>query len=232
MGNGTLDSVGAAGVVCDVRVRWAPGHTGIEGNEAADKLADLGARQEDWDAGPASEPTVSGILSTFRNLRRDAQRSWWTSCSTKLSRWYRKWGLEYQVKLPPELNLPRGTLHRLLAIRSSHGDFSWYHTKFNHTDAKLVCSCGHPKSPEHLVLCGSAGSPKRLSNFGQDDHPRHLPAPWKASNTSLAFWQNRSTSRNCSESRSSTPRSVPDNRAVLTQLQQASLAVCMSTTVL
>jgi ribonuclease HI len=137
----------------DVRVRWAPGHTGIEGNEAADKLADLGARKDDWDAGPASEPTVSGIRSTFRTLRREAQRSWWTSCSTKLSSWYKKWGLEYQVKLPPELNLPRATLHRLLAIRSSHGDFSWYHTKFKHTDAKLVCSCGQPKSPEHLVLC-------------------------------------------------------------------------------
>ena len=44
----------------DVKIRWAPGHTGIEGNEAADRLADLGA-QQDWDTGLASEPTVSGI---------------------------------------------------------------------------------------------------------------------------------------------------------------------------
>src|SRR5271168_525072 len=73
------------------------------------------------------------------------------------SRWYKKWGLDYQMKLPPELNLPRATLHRLLAIRSSHGDFSWYHTKFNHKDAKLVCSCGQPKSPEHLVFCRKQG---------------------------------------------------------------------------
>lgn len=26
-----------------IKIRWAPGHTGIEGNEAANKLADLGA---------------------------------------------------------------------------------------------------------------------------------------------------------------------------------------------
>jgi ribonuclease HI len=69
----------------DVRIRWAPGHTGIEGNEAADELANLGALKEEWDSGPASEPTVSGIRSIFRKQRREAQCSWWAWHSTKLS---------------------------------------------------------------------------------------------------------------------------------------------------
>ena len=73
--------------------------------------------------------------------------------STKLSAQYTKWKLDYWVKPLPELDLPRSTLHRLLAIRSTHGDFSWYHRKFNHEDAKLTCSCGRPKDPEHLVRC-------------------------------------------------------------------------------
>jgi hypothetical protein len=136
----------------DIRIKWAPGHTGIEGNEAADKLADLGACQQ-CDTGPASQPTVSGIRSIFRQLRREAQSSWWAKSSTKLSAQYKKWKLDYWVKPLPELELPRSTLHHLLALRSTHGDFSWYHRKYHHDDAKLTCSYGRPKDPEHLVRC-------------------------------------------------------------------------------
>jgi ribonuclease HI len=49
----------------DVRVQWAPGHIGIEGNEVVDKLVDLGAIKEDWDTGLVSKSTVSGIRSIF-----------------------------------------------------------------------------------------------------------------------------------------------------------------------
>ena len=137
----------------DIRICWAPGHTGIKGNEAADKLADLGASQSQWDPSLTSEPTVSGICSIFRDLQRAAQSAWWAMCSTKLSIWYKKWGLDYKVKPLPELKLPHMTLHHFLAIHSSHRDFSWYHRKFTHDDAKLTCSCGHPKDPEHIVCC-------------------------------------------------------------------------------
>jgi ribonuclease HI len=58
----------------NIRTKWAPGHTGIEGNEAADKLADLGASQR-CATGPTSQPTISGIRSICRALQRDAQIS-------------------------------------------------------------------------------------------------------------------------------------------------------------
>jgi hypothetical protein len=129
---------------------------GIQGNEAADKLADQGASQEIWDEGPAAEPTVSGIRSMYHALNRRAAATWWEKHSQTLSAWYRSWAISYKIKELPELRLPRTTLQRLLAIRSNHGDFAWYHRKFKHEDACLECSCGQPKNPLHLVRCRKA----------------------------------------------------------------------------
>ena len=141
----------------DVRVRWSPGHMGIIGNEAADKLATAGC-VEQWDAGLPSQPTISGIKSLYRGLRDDARAMWWQEASDCLSRKYKRWHLDYKVKSLPELQLSRALLHRLLALRSTHGDFHWYHTKFKHADANLKCSCGMRKAPLHLVLCRKSRS--------------------------------------------------------------------------
>ena len=73
-----------------------------------------------------------------------------------LSAWYRSWVTSYKTKEPPELSLPRTTLQRLMAIRSNHGDFAWYHRRFKHEDARLECSCGQPRNPLHLVRCRKA----------------------------------------------------------------------------
>jgi hypothetical protein len=73
---------------------------------------------------------------------------------TKLSKWYKSWDLAYTPRSgPKELDLPRVTLATRLSIRSMHGDFVWYHRKYNHTDANLTCSCRQDKTPEHLALC-------------------------------------------------------------------------------
>lgn len=161
----------------DIRTKWSPGHTDIEGNEAADKQANDGALLPQWDAGLASEPTVSGIRTLARKQVSQAQATWWGIASRKLSRWYNGWKLPYTIKELPELSLPRPILHRLLAIRTNHGDFSWYHNKFHHVDAKLVCACKRSKTPDHLVLCNR--TQRRFNRWPKGSRPRLPPTSRK-----------------------------------------------------
>ncbi|ESZ89587.1 hypothetical protein SBOR_10028 [Sclerotinia borealis F-4128] len=139
----------------DIRVKWSPGHESIEGNEVANHLADLGAKKPSWDTGPASQPTYSGVRSIARILKEKARQEWWTACKPALSLWYKQWDPVYKVKPLPKLLLPRVVLYKLITIRTSHGDFGWYHRKFGYT-GDTECSCGRPKTPAHLVHCRKA----------------------------------------------------------------------------
>ena len=136
----------------EVFIKWAPGHSGIEGNEIADGLANLEARQSSYPTGKAAMPRLSGIKFIARTTLHNMQRVWWSKNRYKLSEWYKRWDLGYSPRSgPAELDLPRASLARLLSIRSMHGDFAWYHQKFHHDDANLTCSCGLDKTPEHLA---------------------------------------------------------------------------------
>ncbi|KAJ6103491.1 hypothetical protein N7486_005918 [Penicillium sp. IBT 16267x] len=100
--------------------------------------------------------SVHLVPSIYRDLRDAAQLAWWNQASPSLSRWYTDRGGEYKVRPLPELGLRRPVLHRWLAMRSSYGDFDWYHRRFQHDDAKLDCPCGNKKTPEHIALCPRA----------------------------------------------------------------------------
>ena len=111
----------------------------------------------------------------------DSQQTWWLERKRKLSKWYKSWKLDYTPRRSPdELDLPRATLARLLSIRSSHGDFAWYHRRFKHDNANLTCSCGREKTPEHLVLCR-----KTIGAFGR--WPLRPPIPPSSRSEGLAY---------------------------------------------
>ena len=140
--------------IWDIHTKWCPGHTGILGNEEADSLADREAKDPSAPFGIAANPTVSGIRTAARRQVELARQAWWKKANTGLSEWYRQWQLPYTTtKSPVELTLPRRVLSHFLAIRTTHGDFSWYHRKFHHEEANCHCTCGRPKTPDHLVRC-------------------------------------------------------------------------------
>ena len=83
---------------------------GIEGNEAADALAGSAADplSPKWIDDPiALQPTVCGIRSLAREVKKTATVSWWTNVEPKLSGRYRKWALPYGVRLKGHHLVPR-----------------------------------------------------------------------------------------------------------------------------
>ena len=127
--------------------------------------------------------TVARLCRIVREKAAAAFKSWWEKEAPAR---YKELGIRLASGCPPELELARATLHRLLAARFGHGDFADYHERFEHEDAVLECSCGKRKAPEHFLLCdkvrardlprlvGScrdkiralmAGPPRKFANF-------------------------------------------------------------------
>src|ERR1700712_4660937 len=99
---------------------------------AREVVVGLTPRGAAWDPGMPSEPTISGIKTQYRQMRDSARALWWENNRGSLSRNYKRWELEYRIVDPPELLLSRPILHRLLPLRSTHGDFHWYHAKLSY----------------------------------------------------------------------------------------------------
>lgn len=137
-----------------VRVKWCPGHLDIPGNETADALAKGGLRAP---PDPDSTPTLSGVKMRLRRRLRDYRAALWDRLKAGLSDRYLDWDLEWDLDCPEELAcLSRPALHRFLALRTGHGDFAWYHRKFNHPEdsCEMTCwRCHADKTPEHMVFC-------------------------------------------------------------------------------
>src|SRR5699024_8741070 len=130
-----------------VQVKWVLGHSGNEGNEAADGEARIGCH-----AALEPHPPPASIAATKRAAQRIHWHAFVQFWAEKAPKRYKdlRIGLE---KRPPELFLPRAALGCLLAARSGHGDFAEYHERFKHDDALLTCSCGRRKEPFHFYHC-------------------------------------------------------------------------------
>ena len=157
----------------NINVRWSPGHMGIHGNELADKLAKDGLKAP---MDPRSGPTLAGIRAEIRRNLRGIRRHSWEQVKATLSARYNAWKLPYDpLNHQTELEvLTRVQLSYYLAIRTGHGDFAWYHRKFNHENAEIHCTCGYSKTPEHIVMCRKVqGSYSKWPWPGE--RPRHKP---------------------------------------------------------
>ncbi|KAI0991345.1 hypothetical protein K3495_g16842, partial [Podosphaera aphanis] len=129
---------------------WVPGHSKISGNEEADAEARAALQK----LPPRHTQPGHITLAYFRRLMHQRRQSliddWWSSVYPAR---YRDLDLQMRRRKPPELNLPRRLLHKLIAARTGHGDFAAYHRRFNHINANLNCVCGQETSPTHFIRC-------------------------------------------------------------------------------
>ncbi|KAL2886028.1 putative double-stranded RNA/RNA-DNA hybrid binding protein [Ceratocystis lukuohia] len=145
------------------RVHWVPGHCEVPGNEAVDQLAKAGCKSSDL---LVPERTMS--LAAARRWKNDAFRAdfkdWMIDNCPNTDHLGGALGIPKPYKLDWMRGLNRGTVARILAARSKHGDFEEYHTRFNHQDAETKCqvpNCGKPKDFSHPWEC--IGNATRLA---------------------------------------------------------------------
>lgn len=137
-------------------VQWIPRHTGIEGNEIADKEA----RKQAKLLPSAQARTVQTLSNAKRRIKKGKdnawQMEWLTDGSSGVIQTYKDLGLTptTRIKSLPELTIKREVLGWLIAARSGYGHFAAYHERFQHEEeTDTHCMCGQKRAQLHPFSC-------------------------------------------------------------------------------
>ncbi|RAL63918.1 hypothetical protein DID88_003106 [Monilinia fructigena] len=134
----------------EISLNWVPGHTSVEGNELADKLA-----KEATTIRPISNETSFGLLGMI--VKECASDQWLDTLnqyelrSNQPPLTYSKlfpWKIGSKIKLPSGTN--RNTASAFFQLKLGHGYIKSYLHRFKLANNK--CICGNIEAPQHLLI--------------------------------------------------------------------------------
>lgn len=134
----------------NAEVRWVPGHSKINENEEADAVARVTLQSLPHNNINPEYISLVYLRRLMHNRSQESVDNWWSNA--RPSR-YQDLDLLMRRRKPPELALSRRLLYRLIAARTGHGDFAFYHRRFKHNDVILDCEFGLETSPTHFIRC-------------------------------------------------------------------------------
>lgn len=160
----TLNKLGAHNVV---HIKWVPGHSGIEGNEIADKLAGIGSSVNL--IGP--EPYCGLSKCVYKSTIKD-----WSKNKTKYI-WENTQELRHSKEVIPFasenktkklLQLSRSQLKIITEIMTGHGHFNKHLFNIGVSQVDLCRFCNEDKETcEHIMCDCNALHRKRMTHLGQ-----------------------------------------------------------------
>lgn len=132
----------------EIKVIWIPGHSGIEGNELADREAKKGATLSPQ--GDQPEHSFASLKKWHTISSQVASKNWWDK---NIPSSYAQLEIRDISSFPRDLLLSRKALGRIISFRTGQGDFAPYHERFGHIDANTRCQCGSLKTRLHNFFC-------------------------------------------------------------------------------
>ena len=131
-----------------IEIVWTPGHSEVEGNEVADRLAKEAAVE-------AKDLEEETSVVTVQDIKRHARASIW-------SKWQQRWdigefGRDFYLCKPfldsnPRLDFPNTRMFKqILQLRTGYSILNDYRHKLGQCESGL-CECGQMETVQHYLL--------------------------------------------------------------------------------